>query len=792
MNFVQTFLLAEQENGYYVRNDYLRFTSCASSVTPNAVPHQVTTTISQPQPPHQQHHATNTASSDTQVKSQNGSTNATPPQLSFSTNSSVANTAANGSHSPRSETSSTAATAGASSVYGGAEDNQLDEESDHEEPKQSEKKPVVNVPPQSSSNIANPPVASSSTRAEKSSETNKTISYAAAVKNEQNSATLASSTTTVAQEASQQPKRGKKHHKNENKEKTELKEDNKNDQKTENKIEHKKLEHHKMEPKNRKNEHHKSDNDHKKPSSAPASTDDERNALIGEKKTFRGKDHPLNKYAVYVRDLPVGTKDSDLKQIFASYGNVIDINNKSGKDQSYNKYALIFFETKQSVDALLEKPTVNIEGHECPITRYQRKPKPHFTPRGYNNNNAPNPTRQGNERRPQRQRFARAPAQTDTSQNKRSSSQLKLDDLNTGNEKYFGLENFGNTCYANSVLQALYFCKPFRYRILEYYENNKLQQQPDLKNSNLLHSLSDLFYQLFNQKKNSGHLAPKNFIQRLRADNELFRSLMQQDAQEFLNFVLNHVVEILQREDSNRVENEEQNIPSTSSRGSEMDTSSDIQEIHSENSQESKKVKTFIHEIFEGKLINETRCIMCENVTSREESFFDISIDVQQFSSITQCLKNFSSMQILKSNNKFYCDHCCSHQEAQTRMTIKQQPQVLAIQLKRFKYMNNTFKKLSYRVTFPFDIKLPNLSEDETEKTYRLFAAVVHIGSGPNCGHYKCIVRSEDQWILFDDDRVTMVDEDYIRSTYGFPYDETSSFSGITETCYILFYSSGV
>lgn len=25
------------------------------------------------------------------------------------------------------------------------------------------------------------------------------------------------------------------------------------------------------------------------------------------------------------------------------------------------------------------------------------------------------------------------------------------------------LENFGNTCYCNSVLQTLYFCRPFRY-----------------------------------------------------------------------------------------------------------------------------------------------------------------------------------------------------------------------------------------------------------------------------------------------------------------------------------------
>lgn len=47
------------------------------------------------------------------------------------------------------------------------------------------------------------------------------------------------------------------------------------------------------------------------------------------------------------------------------------------------------------------------------------------------------------------------------------SSQAKRIDKALGtsfpeNERIFGLENFGNTCYCNSVLQALYYCKPLR------------------------------------------------------------------------------------------------------------------------------------------------------------------------------------------------------------------------------------------------------------------------------------------------------------------------------------------
>ncbi|CAA0841814.1 Ubiquitin carboxyl-terminal hydrolase 3 [Striga hermonthica] len=337
-------------------------------------------------------------------------------------------------------------------------------------------------------------------------------------------------------------------------------------------------------------------------------------------------------------------------------------------------------------------------------------------------------------------------------------------------ERYFGLENFGNTCYCNSVLQALYFCVPFREQLLEYYSNNKTPADAE---ENLLTCLADLFLQISSQKKKTGVLAPKRFVQRLKKQNEIFRSYMHQDAHEFLNYLLNELVDILDKEA--RAIKSDQEAPHKITNGPTNISS---------KSPQKEPVITWLS-FFQGILTNETRCLCCETVTARDETFLDLSLDIEQNSSITSCLKNFSSTETLNAEDKFFCDKCCSLQEAQKRMKIKRPPQILVIHLKRFKYIEQLgrYKKLSYRVVFPIELKLSNTVED-ADAEYSLFAVVVHVGSGPNHGHYVSLVKSHNHWLFFDDENVEMIDESVVQTFFG----SAQEYSSNTDHGYILFY----
>lgn len=367
-----------------------------------------------------------------------------------------------------------------------------------------------------------------------------------------------------------------------------------------------------------------------------------------------------------------------------------------------------------------------------------------------------------------------------------STSSLEQD-IGPVNEHFYGLVNFGNTCYCNSVLQALYFCRPFREKVLSYKPLHKRKE-------NLLTCLADLFNNIATQKRKTGVIAPKKFVSRLRKENELFDNYMQQDAHEFLNYLLNTVADLLQSDKQREKDKERERLGSASSVSSKASSSSGYSTAtstsHSTYGNKSQPEPTWVHDIFEGILTNETRCLCCETVSSKDEKFLDISVDVEQNTSITYCLKNFSCTETLCSEQKYFCEVCGSKQEAQKRMKVKKLPQILALHLKRFKYVEQQqrFTKLSHRVTFPLQLRLFNTSDDAInhDRMYDLAAVVVHCGSGPNRGHYIAIVKSHGFWLLFDDDIVEKIEARSLEDFFGLTTDAQKN----SECGYILFYES--
>ena len=350
-------------------------------------------------------------------------------------------------------------------------------------------------------------------------------------------------------------------------------------------------------------------------------------------------------------------------------------------------------------------------------------------------------------------------------------------DKNKGASKGVGLENFGNTCYCNSVLQALYHCQPFKKLLLEYHAT-----QTD-SDANLLLSLGGLFAEMSKKEqkaltssaKRVPVVEPKKFVSRLKKSNECFNSYEHQDAHEFLNYLLNECCEILERErdevkdnyDSKRNSRRsgssagsvtprissgsgrlsvdegsegndvdlrnvgEESKSAANKNGSGKDAAnasaaltlsnagsntniggiSDALNMRKKASSKSKKKEkqTWVHEVFQGETVNETRCLWCENVTSRSESFLEISVEVKPNSSIQQCLSDFSASELLGGEDKFQCDSCSGLHEAHKRLLIRTAPSVLALHLKRFKYVESVgrMQKLNHRVAFSRELKLP-------------------------------------------------------------------------------------
>jgi ubiquitin carboxyl-terminal hydrolase 9/13 len=232
----------------------------------------------------------------------------------------------------------------------------------------------------------------------------------------------------------------------------------------------------------------------------------------------------------------------------------------------------------------------------------------------------------------------------------------------------------------------------------EYKKRMALQAGPVLDmihdNSNrygmdesLFTALKDIFDAIRTNESRLGVVSPHKFLEILRRENEMFRSAMHQDAHEFLNLLLNQVVD--------NVESFSKQHPAINGvyenggppeKGPVTDKSTAL----TTTATPANGGIDWVHDLFEGLLTSETRCLTCENTSQRDEPFLDLSVDLAAHTSVTSCLRKFSEEEMLCERNKFHCDNCGGLQEAEKRMKIKRLPRVLALHLKRFKYTEDS------------------------------------------------------------------------------------------------------
>jgi len=419
-----------------------------------------------------------------------------------------------------------------------------------------------------------------------------------------------------------------------------------------------------------------------------------------------------------------------------------------------------------------------------------------------------------------------------------------------------GLSNLGNTCYMNAALQCLSNCSQL---------TNYLMSEISLDNTSghLASEYAKLTSRLW--QDSSRFHAPNTFQNAFVKQNLAFRGYHQQDAHEFIRCLFTSLqnetkYEVPQLQNScksddaggdacgDSVVQQKQCGSHEVSCSDKMDVDEDFKDamndltepllkqkvnIYPESplKEQTKEYKTpkfqvaeksMISDIFEGTITSTVECTTCNNCSSTQEPFQDLSIPIPDMNEIMNlqnddndddydkimldldaedkysqmtysewiwsywdsmkstisnwvwpsdvtledCLASFFSADQLTGDNMYSCEKCKKLRNGVKQCRITRLPEVLCIHLKRFRHegYNSYPTKISCPVKYPLerlDLSAYMSASADCESLYDLFAIVVHRGGSGAGGHYISYAKNpiDSNWYEFDDTYVTHTDE---------------------------------
>ena len=275
-----------------------------------------------------------------------------------------------------------------------------------------------------------------------------------------------------------------------------------------------------------------------------------------------------------------------------------------------------------------------------------------------------------------------------------------------------GLNNLGQTCYFNCIVQCLFHCSSFR---------NSIENVPQSALSiPVLRELQRLFTRM-NRSSPSTHLSPSRCFSAVMKIPECQRANMnktqQEDARGFFLMLVEH--------------------------------------LH-------QKIRP-LSNLFEGELLSSVSCQRCSHSRAINVPFKYLALSLpadinDQYSyanprthDIDDLLDGYVRPEFITG---YRCDHCGVQDITEKKLDILRTPQILVLGLKRFKGL----RKINDFVAFPSELGLKYASaSNEEHQRYQITGVVVHKGPSIAAGHYISIVYSEGVWLEINDSSVREV-----------------------------------
>lgn len=295
-----------------------------------------------------------------------------------------------------------------------------------------------------------------------------------------------------------------------------------------------------------------------------------------------------------------------------------------------------------------------------------------------------------------------------------------------------GLENCGNTCYANSVVQLIYHCIPLRLRLLELHEAYKARRGcTGFKENTVLYAFCNLIGEMHkanNIKGGDGEkiIPTRSFLLRVAEKNPLFKG-EQQDAHEFCMFLLNELMEaekdIMRIPKNAKYFREQQGFGSNKFGVSHSSSKGSAHEKSARNGREStnasEKGLSPLQSILQGSFVSTTACLNCGNITHCKDAFLDLSLETRQGCSLLDCLAHFGDPSLFIGSNQLKCEKCGTLANAANTIHVEELPQfALLIHLKRFRYDpgRRTFTKTAHHVVLPMEMDVEEYQMDRSSQ----------------------------------------------------------------------------